>query len=124
MRRDERRHFLIDSIKCLCDHGGLHTTKARKGKYIPGNLYNQIKVIFIKDWKEKRLLGLYSSEYINKFTNRDISESNIKCENCTIQLRNDTLAKIRLLKELHIIVKALNKIDNEPGYCIFGFCKK
>ena len=25
------------------------------------------------------------------------------------------------MKELHIIVKALNKVNNEPGYCIFGF---
>ena len=43
MIRDEKRNFLIDNILCLCVHGGLHISKARKGKYIPGNAYNQMK---------------------------------------------------------------------------------
>ena len=34
-RRDEKRHFLIDNIKFLFNHGGLHPMKERKGKYIP-----------------------------------------------------------------------------------------
>ena len=73
----------------MCDHGGLHPTKERKGKFIPGNLYNQMKEIFIKDWNMKRLLILHSSEDITDLTNHDILESNIKCEKCTIQLYND-----------------------------------
>ena len=32
--------------------------------------------------------------------------------------------KTQLLKQLHILVKAPKQIENEPGYCIFGFCKK
>ena len=67
----------------LCDHGGLHPIKARSVKYIPVNVYNQMKEMCIKDWKEKRLSGLYSSEYIPNLTNHEISESNIKCEICT-----------------------------------------
>ena len=31
---------------------------------------------------------------------------------------------IELKKELNILVKALNKIDNEPVYCIFGVCNE
>ena len=46
--RDEKIHFLIDNIKCLCDHGHLHPREEKKGKYTPGNLYNQMKEIFIK----------------------------------------------------------------------------
>ena len=70
------------------------------------------------------MLGLYSSEDIPNFTNNEISESNIKCEICTRQLWNDMSKKIQLLKELHIQVKTLNKIDNEPGEQIFGVCNK
>ena len=32
----------------MCDHGGLHPMIEIKGKYIPGNIYNQKKEIFIK----------------------------------------------------------------------------
>ena len=32
--------------------------------------------------------------------------------------------KIQLSKELDLIVKALKKIDNEPGDCISGVCNK
>ena len=45
---DEARNFLIDNKTYLCGHGGLHPDKARKFKYIPGNVYNQMKEIFIK----------------------------------------------------------------------------
>ena len=66
----------------LCDHDGLHPMIARKGKYIPGNVYNQMKGIFIKYWKANSLLVLYSSEYIPNFTNNEISDSNMKCGIC------------------------------------------
>ena len=68
-----------------------------------------MKEIFIKNWKEKSLLGLYSSGDIPNLTNQEISENNIKCEICTRQLWNDMSTKIQLLKELHIQVKTLNK---------------
>ena len=34
------------------------------------------------------------------------------------------MQKKELLKELHILIKALNKIDNKPGYCIFRACNE
>ena len=81
----------------MCDHGGLHQMKERKGKHIPENVYNQMKEILLKDLREKRLLGLYSSEYIPDLTNHDISDSEIKCGICTRQLCNCMLKK-QLLK--------------------------
>ena len=48
MRGDEKRYFLIYNKECVCNHGGSHPIKSIKGKYIPVNLYNQIKEIFIK----------------------------------------------------------------------------
>ena len=90
MRREGKRHFLIENINFLCYHGGLHPLKSRKGNYIPGNVKNKMKEIFIKYWKEKTLLGLYSSEEIPNLNNNYISESNIKCETCTRKLWNDT----------------------------------
>ena len=75
---------------------------SRKGEYIPGNVYNQIKEIFIKNGKIRvfwdyiqmntfliSLLGIYSSEDIPNLTNKEISEINIKCKICTRQLWND-----------------------------------
>ena len=44
--------------------------------------------ILIKYWSRKRLLGLNSSEDIPELNNYDISESNIKCEECARQLWN------------------------------------
>ena len=39
-RMEKMRHFMIDNKKYLCEHGGLHPIIERKGKYIPGNVYN------------------------------------------------------------------------------------
>ena len=80
MRRDENRHFIIQNKEFLCDNCFLHPMKVRKGKYIPGNLYNQTKEILIKYWNMKRLLVLHSSGYIPDLANYEISESIIKCE--------------------------------------------
>ena len=72
--------------------------KARKRKYIPGNIYNKMKEIFIKYWKEKMLFGIYSSGDIPKLTYHEISESNINCQICTIKMWNNMSTKIQLLK--------------------------
>ena len=47
----------------------------------------------------------------------------MKCEICITELWNDMLKK-ELLKELHIIVRSLNKIYKEPRDGIFGVCNK
>ena len=65
--------------------------------------------------------GLYSSEYIPNFTHHEISESNIKCDICTTQTWN-YMSKNRAIEKLHILVKALNKVNNEPVNSIFGVC--
>ena len=90
----------------MCNRGGLNPEKSRKGRYIPGNVYNQMKEIFIKDWKEKKLLGVYSSGYIPNLNNHQIKESNIKCETCTRQLWN-YMQNNSGIEKLHIIVKDL-----------------
>ena len=77
--------FLIENMECLCVNYGWHPIKSRKGNYIPGNVYNKTKEIFIKYWKKKRLSGLYSSGDITNLTNHQISESNTKCEIYTRQ---------------------------------------
>ena len=79
---------------------------AIKDKYLPGNLYNRIKDILMKHWNRKKLLGIHSSGYITNLDNDDISDSNIKREEFIGQLWNN------IKKELHLIVRALNKIDN------------
>ena len=43
----KKKHFIIENIKFLCDHSGLHPMKARKGKYNPVNVYNQMRKISI-----------------------------------------------------------------------------
>ena len=58
-RRYENRHFLIENIKYLCDFGSFHSIEARKGKYVPVNVNNKMREIFIKEWKDRRLLVLY-----------------------------------------------------------------
>ena len=62
----------------MCDHGGLYPIIEKRGEHIPVNIYNQMKEIFFRDWKEKRVMGLYSSEDIPNLTNHEISESNTK----------------------------------------------
>ena len=54
--------------------------KSRKDKYIPDNLYNNIKEILRKDWDRKRMLGIHLSGDYPELTDYDISEGNIKCE--------------------------------------------
>ena len=42
-RIENKRQFLIDNRQNLCEHGGLHPMITRKGKYIPGKVYNSMK---------------------------------------------------------------------------------
>ena len=49
-RIDKNRHFLIDNKQWLYEHGGLHPIIPRKVEYIPVNVYNHMKEIFIKNW--------------------------------------------------------------------------
>ena len=77
----------------MCGLGVLKPMISRKGKYFPVNVYNQMKEIFFKHWKEKSLLGIYLSEDIPSLTDHEISERNIKCEICTRQQWNDISKK-------------------------------
>ena len=92
-RKDNKRQFLINNRQTLCEHGGLHKMISRKGKYIPGKVYNYTKEKFIKKWESKSVLEFNSSEEIPKFTNYDISESNMRCDICIKELSHDTLKK-------------------------------
>ena len=78
----KKETFLNDNKKCLYDHGVLHIMISIKVKYIPGNVYNQIKEMLTKHWKAKSLLGLYSSKNITSFTNHQITERNMRCKIC------------------------------------------
>ena len=73
----DARSSRIDYNQCLFERGSLHPNISRKGKFFSGNAYNQMKEKFIKNWKYKGFLGLYSSEDTPNFTNHDISESNM-----------------------------------------------
>ena len=81
-----------------------------------------MREILRKYWDRKMSLGINSSGDYPDLKNYDISEGNIKCEECTRQLWND-MTKKQLLKELHLSIRSLDKIYNEPGDCIFGGCK-
>ena len=70
------------------------------------------------------MLGFNSSEWITNFANHDISDSNMRCEVCIKQLWDDMSRKIDLLKELHSVVKALNKSCKVPREEKYGVCKK
>ena len=52
-----------------------------------------MKELLIKDWDRKRELGLHSSDDYPEWTNYDISEGNIKCEEFTRKMWNDTTKK-------------------------------
>ena len=67
---------------------------ARKGKYIPGKVYNTMKETFIENWKSKSVLGFSSSKEIPNFRNHDISESNMRCEICIRELWHDMSKKL------------------------------
>ena len=79
---------------------------------------------YIKNkFQSKSVLGFNSSEGITNFNNHDISYSNMRCEVCIKQLWDYMSRKIDLLKELHILVKALNKNFKVPGEKNMEFVK-
>ena len=90
----EKRQFLIYNRQTLCEHGGLHLMIERKGKYIPVNVYNNIKENFIKNWESKSVLVFNSSEEIQTFANHSISESNMRCDICIRELWHDISKKL------------------------------
>ena len=73
-----------------------------------------MKDTFIKNWQSKSVLGFNSSEGITNFTNLDISDRNMRYEVCIKELWDEMSRKIALLKELHSLVKALNKSYKVP----------
>ena len=83
---------------------------ARKGKYTPGKVYNAMKLIFIKNWESKSVLGFNSSEEIPNFTYHDITEGNMRCDICIRELWNYTL-KNWAIEGIKFFVSALNKPD-------------
>ena len=123
-RIENKSRFLLDKRQNLCEHDGLHPTKARKGKYIASNVYISMKEKFIKNWQSKSVLGFNSSEEIPKFTNHDISESNMRCEVCIKELWDYMSRKVYLLEELHSLVMALNKPDKSTREEKYGIRKK
>ena len=123
-RIENKSQFLIDNKQKLCEHGGLHPMTSQKGKYTPVNVYISIKDTFIKNWQSKSVLGFNSSERITNFTKHDISDFNMICEVCIKELWDDMSRKIDLLKELHSLVKALNKSYKVPREENMEFAKK
>ena len=95
---------------------------ARKGKYIPDNVYTSMKDIFNKNLRYKSLLGFDSSEGITHFNNHDFSYKNMICGVCIKELWDDMSRKTNLLKELHRVVKALYKNFKVPGETKYGVC--
>ena len=43
IKNREQKSIFDRQLKHLCEHGGLHQMKARKGKYIPVNVYTSMK---------------------------------------------------------------------------------
>ena len=79
---------------------------------------------FNKHLQCNSVLGFYSSEEITHFNNHDISYKNMRCADCIKELWDDMSKQMRILKELHAILKALNKNLKVPGEETFGVCKK
>ena len=63
-RKDEKRYFIIDNKVCLCGNGGLYPMIARKGVYIPVIIYNQMKEIFFKYWKQTSNAKCVQDNYV------------------------------------------------------------
>ena len=70
------------------------------------------------------MLGFDSSEEITHFNNNDISYKNMRCADCIKELWDYMWRKMKILKELHALVKALNNKFKFPGEETFGVCKK
>ena len=67
--------------------------KAMNSKYIPEIFNTHMREILRKYWDRKMSLGINSSGDYPDLKNYDISEGNIKCEECTRQLWNDMTKK-------------------------------
>ena len=68
-----------------------------------------------KKLQSKSVLGFNSSKEITNFNNHDISNRNMRCEVCIKQLWVDMSREIDRLKDLHSLVKALNKNYKFPS---------
>ena len=114
---------MIDNKQHLCGHGFLHPMTARKGKYIPENVYTSMKDIYNKHLKSESVLGFDSSEEITHLNNHDISYKNMRCGDCIKELWDDMSRKIIIPKELHALVKALKINFKVPEKGKFGVLK-
>ena len=96
---------------------------ARKGKYIPENVYTSMEYTFNKNLQSKSVLGFDSSEEITHFNNHDISDKNMRCADCIKELWDYMSIKMEILKESHALVKSLNKNFKVPGEKKLEFVK-
>ena len=87
-------------------------------------MYTLLQKIHLKNWQSKSVLGFNSSEGITNFTNHNIPDSNMRCGVCIKELWDDMSRKIYPLKELHSLVKALNKTYKVTREDKYGVCKK
>ena len=55
---------------------------ARKGKYIPDNVYTSMEDTFKKKLDSKSVLAFDSSNEITLSINHDISDKNMRCADC------------------------------------------
>ena len=79
---------------------------------------------FNKNLQSKSVLRFDSSEEITHFNNQDISYKNMIFGDCIKELWDDMSRKMKVLKELHAILKALNNNFKFPDEETFGVCKK
>ena len=71
----------------------IESNEIKKEKYTPEKLYTHMKEILRKCWDRRVLLGIHSGDDYPELNNYDISQGNIKCEEFTRQLWNDTTKK-------------------------------
>ena len=79
---------------------------------------------FNKIFQSKSVLAFDSSEEITHFNYHEFSYKNMRCAYSIKELWDEMSRKMKILKELHALVKALNKNFKVPGEETFGVCKK
>ena len=67
---------------------------------------------------------LNSNEEHPSLTNYGITEKNIGFNDCTIQLYQDIIEKVKTVKTLHEVVRKFRRVDDNIYDSIFGVCYK
>ena len=114
--------FILNHKYLFFPNGNIHHLKSTLRKYIPVTVYNELKKILKKYCDRKNYYALNMNNEHPDITNFEISDQNIRCNNCNLLLYKGMVEKVNRLKIIHELLRKMNNAYKNTIECTYGVC--